>query len=563
MLTAAVRRAAAAWIAPVDAGDDLDRAVRYLDLPVSAPTILAASRTAAAGLVGLSLVIAVAVPPAVALPVLLAGVALSAATVYAGRSVPLLAATARRARALGEAPALVSRAVLRLRVAPTPEDAASFAARGEGPLAASLAEHVRRARGTPHSGFDSFADEWRPRLPALAESVTLLSLAAATPSDRRERVLDRARRTALDGTRDTMASFASDLTAPATALYAFGVLLPLALAGLLPAVNAAGVVLTLAPFVVVYDVLLPLALLGASAWLLARRPVAFRPVPVPDDHPSVPDDSRRAVAAGVATAVGCWLFVPVVLPQWGRWLAAVGAGLGTGLVVRYRPSRAVRAEVRATESGLPDVLSTVGRHVADGGAVESGLARAADIPGPAGDLVVRTDERRRRLGVGVRRAFLGPNGTLSTLPSSRLHDAAELLAHAAREGRPAGDALESMADHLDDLRSVEQEARRDVARVTGTLSNTAAVFAPLVAGATVALSGSVGATPSGPTPLPTPALGIAVGCYVLWLAAVLSVLSTGLGRGLDRAVVGYRAGVALLAATAVYLTSFALVSTLL
>jgi hypothetical protein len=42
---------------------------------------------------------------------------------------------------------------------------------------------------------------------------------------------------------------------------------------------------------------------------------------------------------------------------------------------------------------------------------------------------------------------------------------------------------------------------------------------------------------------------------VLVLAAVLTALSTGLRRGVDRALVGYRVGMALLAATATYLAA--------
>jgi hypothetical protein len=118
------------------------------------------------------------------------------------------------------------------------------------------------------------------------------------------------------------------------------------------------------------------------------------------------------------------------------------------------------------------------------------------------------------------------------------------------------------AEHLEELRRVERDARRELARVTDTLSNTAAVFGPLVGGATVALSARVsdaGAGTSagfGASALPTAALGIAVGAYVLWLAAVLTVLSSGLTRGLDRTLVGYRVGAALCLATLAYFAAY-------
>jgi hypothetical protein len=132
-----------------------------------------------------------------------------------------------------------------------------------------------------------------------------------------------------------------------------------------------------------------------------------------------------------------------------------------------------------------------------------------------------------------------------------------LLGIAAREGRPAGRALVETADHLTDLRRVEASARRDLARVTSTLGNTAAFFGPLVGGTTVALADSVGTAPTldGSVPETAP-LAVAVGVYVLLLAAVLTALSTGLVRGLDRATIGYRVGAALCAATVTYLAAF-------
>ena len=69
--------------------------------------------------------------------------------------------------------------------------------------------------------------------------------AATTGAGERARTLDRAMDAVLDGTRDRMAAFADDVQGPATAVYAFGVLLPLALVSVLPAARAAGLPATL------------------------------------------------------------------------------------------------------------------------------------------------------------------------------------------------------------------------------------------------------------------------------------------------------------------------------
>jgi hypothetical protein len=112
-----------------------------------------------------------------------------------------------------------------------------------------------------------------------------------------------------------------------------------------------------------------------------------------------------------------------------------------------------------------------------------------------------------------------------------------------------------MADHLDDLRSVEATVRRDLREVTSTLSNTAAVFGPLVGGATVTLAERMSADGPLTASISPAALGVAVGGYVLALAVILTVLATGLERGLERSLVGYRVGRALCSATAVFVAA--------
>lgn len=252
--------------------------------------------------------------------------------------------------------------------------------------------------------------------------------------------------------------------------------------------------------------------------------------------------------------VGATLIAP-----WAGPMAGFGAGIGIALLLWYRPMTVVRERVCAVESGLADALYHVGRRVAEGTAVERAIADAADdIPGATGDVVAAAAGRQRRLGVGVREAFLGRHGALADVPSSRARSAAALFGLAADVGRPAGDALVAMAENIEELSSVEREARAQVASVTRTLANTAAVFGPLVAGATVALAGRmpVGEQLGTAGGVSTAGLGVAVGAYVLLLAAILTALSTALTRGLDRALVGYRVGWALLAATATYLATF-------
>ena len=547
----------------VDPGEELERAVRFLDASVDPSTLLRAAYGAGLLAAGVTVLTVVFAPPQSRLLVTLVLGTVTALVFAGAQSVPKLLATARRVRALGDAPDLVARAVLRMRLSPSPERAASFAASaGDGPLASSLARHVRQARTGPSAAFASFGEEWTPWFPALARSLTLVSAASEMAELDRERTLDRALTVVLDGTRGQMQTFAGKLHRPVTALYAFGVLLPTALVALLPAAHAAGVGITTLTVALVYNLLLPALLVAAACWLLANRPVAFPPPNVPRSHPDVPDRAVLAVGssvlAGTVAVAVCWLW----LPSWAIPVAALGLGAGTGLFVSHRPVLAVYERVRAVEDGLTDALSVVGRRVANGEAVESAIEQAGtELTGEMGDVLTRTARQQRQLQIGVHEAFLGDTGTLADVPSRRVRGAVAFLGLAAEEGRPAGPAILSLADHIDELGRVEDEARHDLQSTCGTLQSTGMIFGPLVAGATVALAQSMngGVVPGGSAGGSLPLLGLSIGLYALALAAILPALATALVSGFDRALVGARVGKSLSVATVVYLLAYLLV----
>ena len=553
------------WPVDPDIGDEVEAAYRFLGVDDPATVVRGADAVGASlGVCVAALVALAATNPLFGLSV---GVVVACLPALAARRGPPVVAALRRTRALGSVPSIFSRLVLRLRVTPSLERAVSFAGRSGGDrLSESLAEHARRARGSPETGLRAFAADWNEWAPAVERASSLLVAAADAPPPARERGCERALSTVLDATEERLARFGAEVRGPVTALYAFGVLLPLALVGVLPAARVAGLAVPTAALVALYDLLLPVGLLGASVWLLTRRPVAFPPPRVRPGHPDVPDRAGRAaglgLGAGGAAATGTSFLLP-----WAALLTGVAVGVGVALVVALGPARAVQEDVRDLEAGLPDALALVGRRVAEGTSVERALPAAAEeLPGATGELLDAAAARGERLGLDVARSFFGERGVLRDVPSRRARDAATLLTLAAAEGRPAGDVLVAAGDHLRDVRRVEREARRELTAVTGTLANTAVLFGPLVGGVTVAMVGGIAgapqttetavATTTGPGQGVRPALlGRAVGAYVLVLAAELTALSTALERGLDATLVGYRVGVALPVAGLVYVAA--------
>lgn len=571
--------------------DDLGRALTFLDTDYGREAVVRGGYAVGVGVALLGGVVATALAGVSA--GLLGGLLTFLAGTHLAHRFPIWLADVRRTRALGTAPDLFGRAVLRMRIEPSPERAVRFAARtGSNPLAESLQKHVRRSAGDPGPGLRPFVAEWRGWFPAVERAATRLRSAAAAPPERRDRALDRALTTVVDAATDRMAAFVGDVRGPVSAIYAFGVLLPLALVALLPAARAAGAPIGAGVMTLLYVVLLPLGLLAASAWLLQRRPVAFPPPRIDGSHPDVPNRRMEATLAGLLTAGVLWLLARHLVVPWTAPLAAVGGGTGVALLVVTRPRRRVLRRVRAVESGLSDALTIVGGEVAEGVAVEQAVARAGDaVSGPTGELFRAAARRSQLLRVGVGDAFRGEAGPTTSTSSPRIRGAVELLTVAGREGEPAGDVIVELADQLDRLSALDREATRQLATVTSTLANTATVFGPLVGGATVALAagmdpgtGSAGlgaaanaasstasaaADPTGlpattaAAPIPVATIGRIVGVYVLLLAIILVALSTTLERGFDRTLVGYRVALALPTATATYLVAFVAASHLL
>lgn len=490
-------------------------------------------------------------------PIVVAALWLVAAFGMAGLLLgPRVAASGRSARALGGVPDLVGLAVLRIRLSPTPEAAASFAAtHTEGPLGRSLAEHVRRSRGSPDAGWRGLTDTWGGRLPVLNRAVALLLAATQAPVDDRERLLDGAHRAALDGTRDRMAQFAAALQGPTTAVYAFGVVLPLALVGALPTASAAGIAVSLSGLVFVYNLVLPATLCGATVWLVTARPAAFPAPVISRTHPELPPRLLEVVLGTITASGASLLVVRATLHEWGVYVVVPGAACGAALYLWYRPVVSVRNRTAAVESGLPDALTIVGGHLRRGNAPETALRAAGDgVSGPTGSAFARAAKIQRRLGVGVEAALLGEHGALTARDSPRLRAAVALLVLASRQGKTGGTVLVSLADHLKELVAVERQTRRDLATIVGTLRSTARYFAPIIAGTTVALAIKLdGATlTGGGAGVSSAGLATSIGLYVLMLATLLSTLATGLDRGADRARIGTEIGTALMSASLLY-----------
>jgi len=565
LLTPIIRGLAALYPYEVDASRDLVDSVRFVDVPYDAETVVRAGY--GAGLIGAFVPLPLVLFEIPRLFVAVLVLTASVGAIHAVHTLPHLQAAFRRTEALGDTPTLIGRAVLRMQIQPSLENAIRFASTtGDGPLARSLSAHFNRAKGTPHAGLLTFAEEWAEHFPALRRSSTLLATAQDAPEAERARTLDRALAAILDGTRSQMAAFTAAIRAPTTMLFAFGILLPMALIAIVPVAPMAGVTLNIWMFVLLYNVVLPAALIAASLWLLVRRPVAFPPPKIDRDHPELPDRLWLRAGWGPLAGVVSFVAIQAVGPAYLAHVVAVGVGVGIALLAVYSPILELRHSVRDVEEHLTDALYIVGRQVAEGESVESAIELAADrVPAETGAVFAHAAGVQRRLHTSVEEAFLGTYGALRDVPSQRARSMAALLAIAGEEGKPAGRAIVSMADHLEELEEVEAETKRALLQVTSTLDNTAAYFGPMIGGATVGMADMLSADDfatfegfADAATLPIEQLGVVVAVYLVMLAFILTPLSYALRYGMDRALFGYHVGRTLTSSMILFVLTVAL-----
>ncbi|GGL72567.1 hypothetical protein [Halocalculus aciditolerans] len=557
MTSRSFRRLAAA--VPIDPGRDreLDAALARVGWETGSRTLRSLAILAAAATAVLTVACAPLAPLLAAVVCLLG--ASGTAAVLCG---PRLLAAADRARADGDGPGFVCRATLGIALHGTLEAAVDTAS--DGPLGRELTRCVAAAHGDPVAGWRAFRERVADRSPAFAGSLALLDAATDAPPAERDRLLDAAVAAARRATRERFGDYAAALHGPVSGVYAFGVVLPLALVGVLPVLPSAGATIPLGALALCYDVALPLALAAASAWLVARRPLALPAPGVPTDHPDVPDSPAGplalGLAAGVAGSLACRLVVPTAAPVTG-----VGLALGIGLLAFSRPREAIRDRYERVARGLPAATTAAATRLVAGDPPERALTAAGSVPGSTGDVFADAATRRRALSLTPTDAVSGPYGALPTDALPGVARTVRLLVTAADAGPRGGRVLRDYADARHGLHELAADLRAELGHTTGTLRTTGRFFAPGIAGATVALAGRVrglgqpAGTPlaaaSAGAPTETFAVGtlaLVVGAYVLWLAALLPVLAAGLDGPLDRTALAGAAGRGLLAASVVF-----------
>ncbi len=485
---------------------------------------------------GLSIIIPIALAP---LPILL--------FVVVGWY-PKWKAEIKQVQGQGEVPRLVSYLVMTLRVNPNLERSVQFTAkRVDGPLGRDLRRELWKACLRIHESVEEalsrFAQHWSGKCKELERSIYLLR-SSTSERDRTARLntLDKALELSLEGTRERMKEFASGLYLPTLVIYSIGVLLPLVLLAVLPALSIINLQIGATELALSYCVIIPLTVYGLGKYVLAKRPASFLPPKLPTQ--GGPSWSKLAVGALAIfpSALGLWLKLPLdllaLLVLWGLTM-----GITTHLYLSSAQAYRLRLKNERVEEEFCDALVQLGNQMNEGRPAEDALQRVAEISrgNSIAKIFERTSVNIRLGGMRLRSAFFDPDeGALREVHSPTIRGVLHMLLDALEKGsRTAGQTILRTARHLKELKEMELEVRRSFGEVVSSMRSVALFFAPLVAAVTIRLQELLTTKASG---VPFLGGGVSIssaaflgvlGFYVIVLTSILMSYSVEIERGDD------------------------------
>jgi hypothetical protein len=428
---------------------------------------------------------------------------------------------------LGDIPEILSYLVMYLKLVPNLENSVKFAATESSTILASdLRKLVWDVEIRVYHGIDdaiiSFAEQWGRWSEYFKRSLHLIR-SSIQERDEASRIitLDRALDVSLEGTKETMNVFANRLHQPTVILYSVGIMIPLSLVAMLPAAGLVGMKITIFQVFFIYDIILPLFLLLYTRKILLLRPATFNPPSIPPDHPELLSINKRrrfmlsSLIGTLVTLPGVFfLLIPLLFPQGSSnaffefiadsdginsyfpvtlffiWGAATTVTLYCLSV--YRPYKKVRDEMKQMEKEFSDALYILGKRISEEKSPEESFLYASQTMEGAqiAEVFRQTSYNLTAMHTNLHDALYSDEfGSLQHVYSDRIKAILRLFVEGTQKSQRAVSAsLIRIADHLKQLQGVENKIKDMLYELTSTLRSTVTVFAPLIAGVTLAIT---------------------------------------------------------------------------
>jgi Flp pilus assembly protein TadB len=432
---------------------------------------------------------------------------------------PKIHARFLKIHSLGDIPEILSYIVMSMKLVSNMERAISFAAaNSDRPLARDLRKLIWDMHVRVYTSMDealiSFANQWGKNSEYFKRALHLVKSSTNEPDEaQRIMALNKSLDIVLEGTRHMMEGFASRLKTPTYVLYSIFILIPLALVALLPAMSIVGVRIDTVTLILVYNLILPLATFCYAEYILLQRPATFPPPNIPDDHPRLANiknikRSMMLVSLIMSILIGAsgylWLangnpfgivstgamtgYIPAPFSLiWGATVFIMIYTIGV-----YTPYKNIRDGIKEIERQFSDALFILGRRISEGRSPEWAFMQTSQtMKGTRiGDAFHDVAGNLSLIRTTLKGAIFDPEyGAFKNIYSERVLTTMRLFTESVHKSHiAAGIAIVKLADHLKELQEVEDNIKSSLFDVTSTMKSTAMIFAPLIAGVTLALS---------------------------------------------------------------------------
>ena len=424
---------------------------------------------------------------------------------------------------LGDIPEVLSYLVMSLKLTPNLEQSLSFTAKeSSNSLVLDLQKllwdiHIR----VHHSVTDAltdFATRWGNYSEAFKRSLHLIRSSVDEPDEaQRMMTLNKALDVGLEGTRDMMRSFADQLHQPTMIIYSIGIMIPLSIIAMLPAAGLIGLHITIFQVFFIYDVFLPIILFFYMRQVLLHRPATFSPPRISQNHPKLKHINKKQYAM-LATTISfiisfpAFLFIlSLFLPQLSplpffshiiqlNETIPVSLFLLWGIVIGFTvyshwvftSFHQIRKTIKNMEKEFSDALYIIGKRLHEGKSPEESLSYTAEtLKGSViSTLFSKTVFVLSARHATIESALFHPEyGSLKQIYSTRIHALMKLFVEGIKKSQQTASlSIIRLADHLKALQEVEKHIQETLSTLSATLRSTASIFAPLIAGVTLAIT---------------------------------------------------------------------------
>lgn len=387
---------------------------------------------------------------------------------------------------------------------------------------------------------DDYTKAWKEYNQDYLESLQLLkaSKAEANP-DRRERMLQDAIDTILEGTKEKMKHYARSLKMPVMILNAMGAMLPVLVLIMLPMISLfMGDVIRPLHLILLFNILLP----GFLYWFM-KRILSSRPPTVtfePSNTDVIPERGRiKKQVFGKKLNLPIWplgILIFLVIGSYGiigylsfpvffpadintaqapsffvdseggleslRMLMRsvsliVGAGLGIGLVklLGNRNRKRFEDDLREIESQFPTALFELGNKISGGTPIELALRQAAQSTSDMeiSSLFEKSSQNIERVGMDFEDALFDKNyGAIHQYPSQMIETVMKAILESSKKGTStASMAMMTISRYLDSLHETKENLNDLMEETTTTIQMLAYLLAPVISGVAVGMSQTI------------------------------------------------------------------------